>query len=147
MIFSENSDYAIGDHDFDRHTGLWYALKSMLTWNLNVLERFPRRAGLVTLLPVALPRNRGAHRWLIAIRTAPDNVVAFFSPIILLRNNVAFEVRSTYLSECIVGAMAKYKVRDAQTRIIFYSFRRTFPAMSVQFSLSFLIPSISFFYI
>lgn len=34
-------------------------------------------------------------------------------------NNVAFGVRGTYLSECIAG---HGEVRDAQTRIIFYSF-------------------------
>lgn len=33
-------------------------------------------------------------------------------------------VRGTYLSECIVGHS---EVRDAQTGIIFYSFRRPFP--------------------
>lgn len=96
------------------------------------------RAGLVTLLPVALPRNRGAHRWLIANRTVPDNVVAFFFPADnpVAKQCCAFEVRNTYLSECIVGAMAKYVTRKPELYFIVFgeSFRNVLTISSFSFS-------------
>lgn len=101
------------------------------------------RAGLVTLLPVALPRNRGAHRWLIANRTVPDNVVAFFSadnPV--AKQCCAFEVRNTYLSECIVDAMAKYVTRKPE--LYFIVFGESFRSVPAQ-SLLLLFPSSPYF--
>lgn len=75
----------------------------------------------------AAAKSRRAH-----MTDRESNSPRFFSPPPPLHplsvdnpgNNVAFGVRGTYLSECIVG---HGKVRDAQTRIIFYSFRWPFP--------------------